>query len=186
MRGLAFLALFIGVPLIEIALFVQIGGRIGITWTIVIVIATAMAGTALLRMQGLAVMRQAQDTMEAGGVPVESLIDGLFLLIAGILLLTPGFLTDFVGFLFFIPPVRRSLGRYLWARVAKSGNVGFSSSRGGGRGPTTASPPGGVVIEGEIVEEIFSPGEAGDPEDGTSSGDTPKTGDSKPDSPWRQ
>lgn len=185
MRGILLLALFIGIPLIEIALFVQIGGRIGILWTIVIVIATAIAGTYLLRLQGLAVMNQARRTMEAGGVPVESLIDGLFLLIAGILLLTPGFLTDFIGFLFFLPPVRHSLGRRLWALAARSGSVHFHNIHPGGgsspnqrpgqgRHPDAGAKTKGIIIEGEIVESDLQPEEPAN-----------SNAEDDPDSPWR-
>jgi len=177
MRGLLFLGLFIGIPLIEIALFVQIGGRIGIVWTIVIVIATAMAGTALLRMQGLAVMNDARRTLDAGGVPVDSLIDGLFLLIAGILLLTPGFLTDAVGFLFFVPPFRRGLGRWLWRQAAKSGNVHFHHMK---RGGSSDGRSGGIVIEGEVVDE------ARDKSDEDENKPDIVERDSDPDSPWRR
>ena len=191
MKGLGLLAIFIGIPLIEIALFVQIGGRIGLAWTIIIVIATAIAGTILLRSQGLAVMSRAQDTMNAGEMPVESLVDGVFLLIAGILLLTPGFLTDFIGFLFFIPILRQTLGRYLWRRIARSGSVSFRDLRGGGsaRGPRDdrTSPHArrseGLIIEGEIVRESNSTsndGEAHEDEEPT------VLNPPRSDSPWRQ
>ncbi|MBZ0217776.1 MAG: FxsA family protein [Fimbriimonadaceae bacterium] len=207
MKGLWLPIIFIGVPLIEIALFVQIGGRIGLAWTIIIVIATAIAGTVMLRAQGLAVLGRAQDTLRAGDVPVESLIDGVFLLIAGILLLTPGFLTDFIGFLFFVPVVRQSLGRYFWSRIAQSGAVSFRDLRGGGaangprpgdsqtdRSETSRPPKGGPIIEGEIVREEraspeTSPKTPPETSDGLDEQDDNDRAVSQPrriDSPWRQ
>lgn len=188
MRGLWLLAIFIGIPLIEIALFVQIGGEIGLAWTIIIVIATAIAGTMMLRVQGLAVMGRAQDTMKAGEVPVGSLIDGLFLLIAGILLLTPGFLTDFIGFLFFVPAVRQTIGRFLWSRIAQSGSVSINGVRAGGRnrGPQQGGHTDkGLIIEGEIIHDISGePNSDNQPERGAD--DQSTTNGPRSDSPWRQ
>lgn len=188
MRGLWLLSIFIGIPLIEIALFVQVGGQIGLAWTIVIVVATAIAGTMLLRMQGLAVMGRAQDAMRAGDVPVESLIDGLFLLIAGILLLTPGFLTDFIGFLFFVPAVRQTIGQFLWSRIVQSGSVHVSGF--GGKRPTNdprhdARPGTGPIIEGEIIRDSSAAPDSGNkPEPGIDEQIT--TIEPRPGSPWRQ
>lgn len=145
----------IAVPLIEIALFVVIGGRIGLLATIAVVIVTALAGAALLRLQGLEVIAQARRAAEEGHMPIQSVVDGLFLLAAGLLLLTPGFLTDAIGFLLFIPPLRRALAAWIWRRLLASGSyVVFTSHRrgtgpaGGGRRPAG----GGRVIEGEYVE----------------------------------
>jgi UPF0716 protein FxsA len=85
---------FIGVPLIEIALFIQVGDFIGLWPTIAIVIATAMAGTALIRQQGLNTLKRAQQEMAAQRLPMRELFNGVCLLFAGAMLLTPGFLTD--------------------------------------------------------------------------------------------
>ncbi len=104
-----FAALFIILPLVEIALFIQVGGLIGTLPTVLLVVATAAAGIALLRHQGLATLRRAQDTLGRGEVPALSLLEGAALLVAGALLLTPGFLTDALGFLLLIPPLRRRL-----------------------------------------------------------------------------
>ena len=115
--GLILLILFIAVPLIEIALFIQIGGAIGLWPTLAVVIITALLGSAALRMQGLAVMNRARHQMDQGELPARELFDGFCLVIAGALLLTPGFFTDAVGALLFIPPfrdlMRRVLGDYM-------------------------------------------------------------------------
>ena len=116
---------FIGVPLIEIALFIKVGGFIGLWPTIAIVIATAVAGTALIRWQGLNTLQQAQQEMEAQRLPVRELFDGVCLLFAGALLLTPGFLTDSVGFALLVPPLRYLLGRYLWRALRNAKGVHF-------------------------------------------------------------
>lgn len=144
----------IAVPLIEIALFVVIGGRIGLLATIAVVVVTAMAGTALLRLQGLEVIAQARRAAEEGRMPIQSVIDGLFLFAAGLLLLTPGFLTDAVGFVLFIPSLRRGLAAWMWRRLLDSGSFVVFTTHPRDTGPAGGGrrPPGGRVIEGEYVE----------------------------------
>jgi len=111
--GFIVLAAFIVVPLIEIGLFIQIGGLIGLWPTIFVVMATAVIGTALLRHQGLAALNRLQHSLNAGEPPLGPIFDGFCLLLAGVLLLTPGFFTDTVGFLLFTPPLRAVLRGYL-------------------------------------------------------------------------
>lgn len=134
--ALYLLILFIVVPLIEISLFIEIGGRIGVGATVAIVVLTAVLGTALLRQQGLAVFRRAQQSLGRGEVPVAEVFDGLCLLVAGAVLLAPGFLTDAIGILLFVAPFRRWLGQALVRRVHVVG---------GGR----RDEPANTVIEGE-------------------------------------
>lgn len=108
---------FLAVPLIEIALFVQVGGWIGLWPTLAIVILTAVAGSLLVRSQGaraLADLRRALDTL---GDPTLPLAEGATILFAGALLLTPGFFTDTVGLALLLPPVRRAALRALGRRV---------------------------------------------------------------------
>lgn len=109
------LLLFIGVPLVEIAVFIKVGGQIGLLATLAIVIATAVAGTAMLRLQGLATMVRVQRALERGEMPIYAVFDGFCLLLAGALLLTPGFVTDAIGGLLFVPAFRNLL-RQLLAR----------------------------------------------------------------------
>jgi len=115
--GFVLLAAFIGVPLIEIGLFIEVGGLIGLWPTIAVVILTAMAGAALLRHQGLGALARLQQSLDNGEPPVDPVFDGFCLLAAGMLLLTPGFFTDAVGFLLFVPPVRAGLKRLLANRI---------------------------------------------------------------------
>ena len=130
---LGFLLLFIAVPLVELALLIKIGQEIGFWPTIAIVILTAVIGTTVLRRQGLQTMHRLNQSMTRGEPPVEPVIDGVFLLIAGGFLLTPGILTDAVGFAFLIPPVRRHVAKWGLKRLLKSGSVNittFSASMG--------------------------------------------------------
>lgn len=107
--GLVFFALFLLVPIIEIVGFMQIGSLIGLWPTLGVVILTAIAGSMLLRHQGMTVLFRTQSMIQEGKIPVDEMIDGICLAIAGALLLTPGFFTDIFGFLLFIPPFRRTL-----------------------------------------------------------------------------
>jgi UPF0716 protein FxsA len=107
--ALILLIAFIGVPLLEIAIFIQVGGIIGLGWTLVLVVLTAIAGTILLRHQGFQVLRRAQKQLDAGQAPVAEVFEGVCLLFAGALLLTPGFFTDAVGGLLLLPPFRALL-----------------------------------------------------------------------------
>lgn len=127
--------LFLAVPLIEIALFIQVGGWIGLWPTLAIVIATAIAGTILVRSQGsqaLARLRQSFDELRD---PTETLAHGAMILFSGALLLTPGFFTDAVGFALLAPPVRTFLFRKLRERVnvqtVSAGHPDWQSPRGG-------------------------------------------------------
>ncbi|MDU8910918.1 FxsA family protein [Aestuariicoccus sp. MJ-SS9] len=108
---------FLAVPLIEIALFIQVGGLIGLWPTLAIVVLTAILGTWLVRSQGLMAINRLRGTFERLDDPTEPLAHGAMILIAGALLLTPGFFTDAVGFALLTPPVRVALFKYLRARV---------------------------------------------------------------------
>jgi UPF0716 protein FxsA len=114
------LAAFIGVPLLEIAVFIQVGGWLGLWPTLALVVLSAMIGTWELRAQGLATLARARAVIDAGEVPTREIFDGACLLIAGVLLLTPGFVTDAVGLLLFIPAVRAALRRWLAGRISAS------------------------------------------------------------------
>ncbi len=118
--------LFAVIPLAEIAVFIVVGDFIGIPATIAVVIITAFIGTILLKRQGLSVLQRAQLALQEGRIPVESVIDGVCLLVAGAFLLTPGIITDTVGLLLFIPHFRRWLAQILFRQIIQSGRVKFS------------------------------------------------------------
>lgn len=111
------LILFIGVPLAEIYLLIIVGGWIGAGWTIFLVLLTAVIGTALLRQQGLSTLFRARRTIDAGGVPALELLEGLLLAAGGALLLTPGFITDAVGFACLLPLSRQLMVRLVLQRL---------------------------------------------------------------------
>ncbi|MCG6976140.1 MAG: FxsA family protein [Acidiferrobacterales bacterium] len=108
--------LFLAVPIVEIWLLIQIGSVIGVGWTILVVIGTAIAGAWLVRSQGLAILKRIQQETALGRVPTMDMLEGLMLLVAGAVLLTPGFFTDAIGFALLIPPVRAMISRYIVRR----------------------------------------------------------------------
>ncbi len=110
-------ALFLAIPLIEIALFIQVGGLIGLWPTLAIVVLTAIAGTWLVRAQGGQALAQLRLSMAQLDDPAEPLAHGAMILLAGALLLTPGFFTDTVGFLLLVPRVRLGVLRWRGGRV---------------------------------------------------------------------
>jgi len=102
--------LFLCIPLIEIYLLIQVGEIIGALPTIFMVVFTAVLGVALLRWQGLVTLTRMQAAMARGELPAVTMIEGVFLLVAGALLLTPGFFTDAIGFALLIPPPASGAG----------------------------------------------------------------------------
>ena len=99
--------LFVGLPLVELALLVQLGRWLGLLPTLALVFLTGAAGAALARRQGFRVWLDIQNEMREGRMPVAGMLDGLMILIGGILLLTPGLLTDLLGLSLLLPPTRR-------------------------------------------------------------------------------
>lgn len=169
-----FLLIFIVVPIIEIVLLIQVGQMIGWLATILIVILTAFIGTSLLRYQGFGVMARASETLSAGKMPMEPVIEGMCLLVAGAFLLTPGLLTDTVGFLLLVPVLRIGLAKWILQRILASGAINVSvfrsSTDDGGYSESYSdfsSRPQGQdgVIDGEferIDEHTIRPGKSSD------------------------
>lgn len=143
--GLLILLIFIGMPILEIAVFIDIGERIGLFNTLSIVILTAIAGTALLRWQGLSVLAKAQESLRANRFPMEEVFDGLCLVFAGALLLTPGFVTDTIGFLLFFPPFRLILKAFGSRFIAKRAHIHMS-------GDTPYQPADNGIIDGDFQD----------------------------------
>jgi UPF0716 protein FxsA len=114
---------FIAVPIVEIAVFIKIGGQLGVFNTVAMVVITAFIGTWLLRSQGLRTLHRAQESMARNIFPVSEVFDGLCLLAAGAFLLTPGFVTDALGFLLFVPPFRLFLRYWLLIWLSRSGRA---------------------------------------------------------------
>ena len=103
--------LFIFIPIIEIAIFITVGSNIGILNTIAIILLTAVIGIYFVRRQGLTLLFNDQRNMTQGIMPTEEIKGGIFLLISGLLLITPGFFTDCVGFLMFLKPVQNFISQ---------------------------------------------------------------------------
>lgn len=111
MFGVLFL-LFLAVPFAELFVILKVGSALGIVPTIGLLILMSVVGAALVKREGIGVLRRAQQRMNAGQVPGRELVDGVLILFAGALMLTPGFLTDCVAILLLIPPVRAGFRAY--------------------------------------------------------------------------
>ncbi len=144
-------------PLIEIAGFVLVGRQIGVLATIGLVVLSTIVGSVLMRVQGLGVLSRMRHDLDAGETPGRELAHGAMILLAGILLIIPGFLTDIAGLLLFLPPVRDAAWRFLRRRIKVTSFTTFSGgfARRPDRGPTI-----------DLDADDYSPGP-------------------RPDSPWR-
>ena len=115
------LFLFLAIPIVEMVLLIEIGRRIGLLATLGIVVLTGIAGAMLARAEGLEVFHRIRSDLAEGRLPGDAILDGVFVLAGGLLLLTPGLLTDLVGFLVLVPftraPIRRAVLRKLQSLV---------------------------------------------------------------------
>ncbi|ENM3850688.1 membrane protein FxsA [Vibrio cholerae] len=141
---------FIAVPVIEIALFIQVGGVLGVWPTIALVLLTAIVGASLVRSQGLQTLLTVQQRLAQGQLPAQQILEGVMLAVAGVLLLTPGFFTDILGMLVLLPAPRAYFAKQLMSRVLV-GNIHAS-----GAGFEQPNPfrdranPNGTTYEGEF------------------------------------
>ena len=158
------------IPVLEIAVFIVVGSRIGILATLAGILLTAVIGSFLLRVQGFSVMSRIQTEVDQGRMPGKELGHGVMILVAGVLLLTPGFVTDAIGFALFVPAFRTLLWRAIAARMV----VTVVSGERGGR--TRPGRDDGVV---DLDPEDFR--ETGDADRDMDDPDMPSGGDS----PWR-
>ncbi|MEG3754375.1 FxsA family protein [Psychromonas arctica] len=140
--------IFTGVSLLEIFVLVKVGGFIGAWPTISLVILTALIGSALVRSQGLQLIQKVQQRMAEGEMPGQQLIEGMMLIVTGILLVTPGFVTDITGLLLLQPTIRGNIAKLILSNVkfAPQGGMGGFSSQGFGR----QSAHDDTIIEGEF------------------------------------
>ncbi len=138
------LALFLITPVVELALLIQLGDWIGFWPTIAIIVVTGVAGTFLAKKEGLSVWRRFNERLQKGDLPGRELLDGVIILVAGALLITPGVLTDVVGFIGLIPPTRRIVRGYLNGKIQKAAERGSMRFSFGGfpsyHEPTGDSP----------------------------------------------
>ena len=150
--GSMLLLLFVGFPVLEVSVFISVGSLIGLWPTLVTIVATAVVGAFFVKKQGLAALYNAQENINNGRLPVEGLFDGLFLIVSGLLLITPGFVTDGVGFLLFLPQFRVLLKRFISnVLVARTSERAYTN-----RDHIKTSEYVNPIIDGEF-EEIYQP-----------------------------
>jgi len=125
---LIILVLFIAVPIIEIGLFIQVGGFLGFWATIGLVLLSAVVGASLVRSQGLKTLMTVQQRVSQGEIPAQQILEGVLLAVSGVLLLTPGFMTDMLGMMVLLPGIRSALAQYLMTKVAVQGQQGSFNS----------------------------------------------------------
>ena len=144
------LLLFVGFPVLEVSVFISVGSLIGLWLTLATIIATAIIGAFLLKKQGLAALYNAQENIKSGRLPVEELFAGLFLIVSALLLITPGFVTDGVGFLLFLPQFRVLLKRFISnVLVARTTARVYPNTD-----HTKPTKPNNPIIDGEF-EELY-------------------------------
>lgn len=113
--------IFIIVPLVELMLLIEVGKVIGSGWTFLIIIATAIAGTKLVKQQGFQTWNKIQTELASGQLPAQAMFDGICILVSGVLLITPGFLTDILGLLLLTPPFRSVAYKQVGHRIKVQG-----------------------------------------------------------------
>ncbi len=142
----ALLLLFIAMPIIEMLVLFEVGGAIGALPTVGLVLLTAVVGLSLLKRQGIKTLLSAQEKLNSGELPVNELVSGIFLAVGGALLLTPGFVTDTIGFCCLIPGLRQLLiGRLV--TMLKPNIVAFSQTEGGGAKNAQENRQGSIDAE---------------------------------------
>jgi UPF0716 protein FxsA len=146
---------FIVVPMVELMLLLKIGQSIGVVPTVALVITTALTGAFIISRQSLSVVNRALEALSDGRTPVEPVLDGLFLMVAGALLLTPGLMTDVAALLLLIPPVRRAIARTSMRWLMRRTRVHvetFGYEKAGPSRPGGSRPSGrrgdGPIIDG--------------------------------------
>jgi UPF0716 protein FxsA len=147
--------IFIVVPLIELMILIEIGSVIGSLWTFIIILSTAIIGAKLVRQQGLQTWGRIQQQLAQGEIPAQSLFDGICILISGVLLLTPGYLTDIIGILLLTPPFRAiayaNVGHRIKIRTAHSS--GFGQTHSHFESQEQARPQQSTTLEGEYTRK---------------------------------
>jgi UPF0716 protein FxsA len=146
--------LFVTVPVLELCIFLVLGQRIGIPMTLATIVLTAVVGAYLTKSQGLKAISRYQESLAQGRLPHEAIIDSLLILIAGALLLTPGFLTDSIGFSLLVPSVRGYIRGWveksLQDRINLVGqNMGAPINNSQG---TKSREPQVITVETEVIE----------------------------------
>jgi UPF0716 protein FxsA len=164
--------LFIVVPITEMLLLFEVSDYIGGWWTIFLVMVTAVIGVQILKLQGLSTLLRFNQRLQSGSLPAQEIVEGMLLACAGALLLTPGFITDSLGFMFLLSPLRRALAARtlemgLMRVIAEGGSSGFYYSSSGHARQAGRSEHDHPVYEGDFDKEtdyIEGPDQAKKPE----------------------
>jgi UPF0716 protein FxsA len=147
---LALIGLFIALPLVELYVILKVGDAIGAVWTILLLAADSVLGSLLLRTQGRSVWRRFNDALAEGKMPHREVMDGVLVIFGGAFLITPGFVTDFVGLLLLLPPTRAVIRANVVRRLGRRVAVGVTTR-------TARRPPRGYDVEGTAREYDDTP-----------------------------
>jgi len=154
--------IFLSVPILEIYLLIQVGEQVGAFYTVLLVVGTAVLGAALIRSQGLQTLQKIKTSSSRGELPAVPMVEGLLLLIAGALLLTPGFFTDALGFLIVIPILRQQIAKNIiragmFQAMKGAGSVSGSPFQAKSSRNSDSEPKAGserpATLEGEFKVE---------------------------------
>jgi UPF0716 protein FxsA len=140
--------LLVVVPVVELLIVLEVGGRLGVGWTVALLLLASLLGAYLLRIEGARTWRQFRQALEQGRWPGDEVAQGALVLVGGALLLTPGFLTDVVGFLFLLPPTRVVTARWLRRFVTVAGFRPFVMGSGAARAARGTRDRSGARTEG--------------------------------------
>jgi UPF0716 protein FxsA len=137
-------------PVLELTVLIKIGQLVGTWTTILLVVTAAFTGILIISRQSFTVFRQTLEAMSEGRAPLAQVVDGVFLMLAGALLVTPGFITDLLAIPLLVPPIRRAIGRWSVSQVLDGveSRVGKNADEQEGRQST--HPGHGPIIEGEF------------------------------------
>ena len=155
-----FAVLFLVIPILEIYFLLKVGDIIGAFPTIILVVLTAVIGAGLLRQQGLSTLARLQQNMGQGKLPAQELIEGVLLAVGGALLMTPGFLTDTIGFLCLIPFSRKFIAQNIMKRSADKFKAGVNAQMGGFTYSSYEEPQSQYdsnIVDGEYTEVEENP-----------------------------
>ena len=141
-------------------MLIEVGGSIGTLNTAMLVVLTALIGSMMLRQQGLSTLFRARERIDSGQIPLQEMLEGVCLAVGGALLVTPGFITDAIGFACLLPPTRHMLVNAVSKRVSFAGVAGMAGSTASGAGSQSTGPAkrnrppaSGDVIEGEYTRK---------------------------------
>ena len=143
----------IALPVLELALLIKTGQVVGLWPTLAMVVGAGVLGVVIMSRQGMSVARRTREAIAQGRPPVGPVLDGAFLLLAGALLITPGFLTDVMALTLLIPPIRRKVGRWCVRRLVERAHVQIKVYEARSRGEL--GQPGGDRVAGPVIEGDF-------------------------------